>query len=410
MKQRIVITGTGVTSALGFTRQELFQALLDGRSAVRARPDWQEQMQGARNVAAAAVELPPEKVKAISRHHRRSMGPAALFSALAAQALVQETGLTAAELSGGRTGCIASSTLGSATETYAAAMAIVNNTFYDQSACQFFKIVSHSSAFNVANLLGINGVQLAPCSACASSLQSIGLAYEQLLLNRQDLFLAGGSDEVTPIVLESFRLLHALAEEPDVPPEQLSRPFDARRTGLICGEGAAFLAVETLEHALARGATPLAEIAGYATTCTGSQISQSDSASIVRCMKLALADAGLTPADISYVSAHATSTVAGDREEAAAIRELFGSQVPVSSLKGQLGHTLGASGAIETAVVLEMMARNTLLPNTNFTAAADDCAGLNYLREPLAAPVEAVLKNCIAFGGVNASLVLKRFH
>ena len=408
MKPRVVITGAGVTSALGFSRQELFQALLNGQTAIKIRPDWSENMQGNPRVVAASVEIPEEQVKSIKRHYRRSMGPAALFAALAARQLVTETGLNQEELSSGRIGCIASSTLGSPTETYSAAMAIVNNTFYDQSACQFFKIVSHSSAFNVANMLGINGVQLSPCSACASSLQSIGLAYEQLLLGRQDLILAGGSDEVTPIVLESFRLLHALGEEPELSPEQLSRPFDARRCGLICGEGAALLAVETLDHALARGATPLAEIIGYATICTGAQISQSDSTSIVRCMKLALEDAGIAPQEVDYVSAHATSTIAGDREEATAIRELFGGTVPVSSLKGQLGHTLGASGALETAVLLEMLTRDILLPNTNLTAPSEECGGLNLIREPMERKSRIILKNCIAFGGVNATLVIRK--
>ena len=408
MKPRVVITGAGVTSALGFSRQELFQALLEGRSAVKLRPDWSELMQGNPRVVAASVELPEEQVKSIKRHYRRSMGPSALFAALAAKKLVEETGLTQEQLSSGRIGCISSSTLGSPTETSSAAMAIVNNTFYDQSACQFFKIVSHSSAFNVANMLGINGIQLSPCSACASALQSIGLAYEQLLLGRQDVILAGGSDEVTPIVLESFRLLHALGDEPELAPEEMSRPFDAKRCGLVCGEGAALLAVETLEHALARGATPLAEIIGYATICTGAQISQSDSASIVRCMKLALEDAGVTAKDVDYVSAHATSTIAGDREEAMAIRELFGDSVPVSSLKGQLGHTLGASGALETALLLEMLSRGILLPNTNLATPSAESAGLNLIREPLERSPNIILKNCIAFGGVNATLIIKK--
>ena len=410
MKPRVVITGTGVTSALGFSRQALFQALLDGRSAVKPRPDWREMMQNAPQIVAATVDLPEEEVKAIKRHYRRSMGPAALFAALAAKRLVEEIGISQEELTGGRVGCIASSTLGSPTETYTAALAVLNNNLYDQSACQFFKIVSHSTAFNVANMLGIHGVQLSPCSACASSLQSVGLAYEQLLLGRQDVILAGGSDEATPIVLESFRLLRALGEEPSFSPEQISRPFDAQRCGLVCGEGAALLAVETLDHALARGATPLAEILGYATLCTGSQISQSDSASIVRCMQLALEDAGIAPADVDYISAHATSTVAGDREEATAIRTLFGERVPVSSLKGQLGHTLGASGALETAVLLEMFSRGILLPNTNLTTPSEECQGINLLREPLECAPRIILKNCIAFGGVNATLIIRKFE
>ena len=407
MKKRIVITGAGVTSAMGNTRQELFEALLAGRSAVRPIPEWRERMQKAASVVASPVELPEATAKSISRHYRRSMGPAALYAALAAKSAVAEASLTPELLGNGRTGCIASSTLGSSTEIEAVARAIfLGGNFFDLPACQFFRMVSHSSAFNVANLMGINGVQLSPCSACASSLQSVGLAHEQLLLERQDAFLAGGSDEATPIVLDSFRLLHALAEDKDMEPEQMSRPFDARRKGLVCGDGAAILVVETLEHAQARGAKPLAEILGYATNCTGAQISQSDSASIRRCMEMALEDAGIAPQAVDYVSAHATGTPNGDSEEAKAIYAVFGDRTPVSSLKGQLGHTLGASGALELTVIMEMMQRDIILPNHNLEHVADDCSGPDFVREPRHGEVNFVLKNCIAFGGVNVSMVL----
>lgn len=407
MKRRIVITGAGVTSALGYTRQELFQSLLDGKSAVKERPDWIEKMQTTQMAVASAVELPQEVAKSISRHHRRSMGPAALYATLAAQNALKEANASSELLSSGRTGCIASSTLGSSSETYETVAALVNKVFYNLSACHFFRIVSHSSAFNIANYFGINGVQLSPCAACASSLQSIGLAYEQILLGKQDAFIAGGSDETAPVVIESFRLLHALAEEPGVPIQQLSRPFDANRCGLVCGDGAGMLFIETLEHAEARGAQPLAEIVGYATNCTGAQISQSDHVSIERCMHLALEDAGLTPQDIDYVSSHATSTVAGDREEAVAIANVFGGDVPVSSLKGQLGHTLGASGALETAVIIEMMKNGVVLPNFNLETPSEECTALNLPTKPLKKPVRTVLKNCIAFGGVNAALIIR---
>ena len=407
MKRRIVITGAGVTSALGYNRQELFQSLLDGKSAVKERPEWIELMQTSRMAIAAGVELPQEVAKSVSRHHRRSMGPAALYATLAAQNALKEANASSELLTSGRTGCIASSTLGSSSETYEAAVALVNKVFYDLSACHFFRIVSHSSAFNIANYFGINGIQLSPCSACASSLQSIGLAYEQILLGKQDAFIAGGSDETAPVVIESFRLLHALAEEPGIPIQQLSRPFDAKRCGLVCGDGAGMLFIETLEHAQARGAQPLAEIIGYATNCTGAQISQSDHVSIERCMLLALEDAGLSPQDIDYVSAHATSTVAGDREEAIAIANVFGGDVPVSSLKGQLGHTLGASGALELSVVIEMMKHGVILPNFNLETPSKECATLNLPTSPLKKTVRTVLKNCIAFGGVNAALIIR---
>ena len=408
MKKRVVITAAGVTSALGYTRQELYRNLLDGKSAIIERSDWLPMMHISKSVYAGSVMLPQETIKNIPRHYRRSMGPSAFFATLSAKDAVQEAALSKETLGNGRCGCIASSTLGSATETYEAAMGIIQGNVFDQSACQFFKIVSHSSAFNVANYLGINGVQLSPCSACASSLQSIGLAYEQILLEKQDLFLAGGSDEATPIVLESFMLLHALADDPEMPFDKLSRPFDAKRSGLLCGEGGGMLVIESLEHAQKRGATPLAEIIGYATNCTGSQISQSDHNSIIRCMTLAMEDAGIEPKDVDYVSAHATSTPNGDREEALAIAEVFGNKVPVSSLKGHLGHTMGASGALETAVVLEMMKNGMLIPTKNLETPSEECAGINLLREPTQKDISIVLKNCIAFGGVNSTIILKK--
>lgn len=398
-----------MVSALGNTRAEMHERMRSGESAVKLMPAWSEFMQVKFDVVAAPVTLEDSCIKSIDRRHRRSMANAALFAAIAARNAILESGLDPETLSSGRTGCIVSSTVGSASAMFESCKAVIERRFEDLSACQFFRLVSHSSAFNTANLLGITGVQLSPCSACASSLQAIGLAYEQILAGRQEVILAGGSDEVTPMVTGSFSQLYALAENSEFPPERRSRPFDAARGGLVCGEGAGVLVVEELEHALGRGAPVLAEIRGYATNCTGSQISQSDSISIVKCMRAALDDAGIAPGGIDYLSAHATSTVAGDSAEASAIREVFGASVPVSSLKGALGHTLGASGAIETAAVLEMMSRGEILPTMNLEKVAEDCGGICLPRETLAARPAAVLKNCIAFGGVNASMVLSPF-
>ncbi len=404
-QRRVVITGAGAVSALGLNPDDLYQALLSGKSAVRLMPEWTGELDGTHTVAAAPIELAPAIVKNIPRHYRRSMGTAAVFAALAAQQAVSASGLTEEILRSGRTGCIASSTVGSASGMYESTKAVLEKRFDDLSSCQFFRVVSHSSAFNVANLFGINGVQLSPCSACASALQSVGAAYEQILLGRQDVILAGGSDEVTPMVAGSFRHLYALSENHEMPAQEQSRPFDSRRAGLVCGEGAGMLVIEEYEHAVRRGAPVLAEIYGYATNCTGTQISQSDAASIETCMNLALEDAGVSASGINYISAHATGTVAGDREEAAAIRNVFGSGVPVSSLKGHLGHTLGASGALEMAAVLEMMKHGKVIPTRNLDEPSEDCQGLDLPRTVQDRDPELVLKNCIAFGGVNSSLV-----
>ncbi|MDD3116346.1 MAG: beta-ketoacyl-[acyl-carrier-protein] synthase family protein [Victivallaceae bacterium] len=408
-KKRVVVTGAGVVSALGNRRDELFDSLAAGKSAARYMPEWQSFF-GKINIAAAPVTLDQEAVKKIDRRFRRSMGNAALFAALAAKQGVAESGLDEATLSNGRTGCVISSTMGSSSSIVESTAAIIEKRFDDLSACQFFRCVSHSSSFNVANLFGISGVQLAPCSACASALQSIGLAFEQIQSGKQDVIIAGGSDEATPTVAGSFQQLFALAENENLPAEKLSRPFDAARCGLVCGEGAGILILEEYEHALKRGAVILAELAGYATNCTGAQISQSDHVSIEQCIRLAVADAGINPADIDYVSAHATSTLAGDKEEAEAIRRVFGAAVPVSSLKGHLGHTLGASGAIELAAIFEMMKHDTIISTLNLENQADDCKGIFLPDKPCSKPLRTVVKNCIAFGGVNAVLVLRGYQ
>lgn len=407
-KPRVVITGAGVISSLAHNRQDLLAALLNGASAVRTMPEWADILPP--DTVAAPVALDQAAVKQIDRRFRRSMGPAALFATLAATQAVAESGLGEDILGSGRAGCAVSSTMGSPSSIMESCALLLNGRQEDISAQQFFKSAAHTAAFNVANAMGLRGVLLSPCSACSSALQAIGAAYEQILLGRQDVMLAGGSDEATPAVALTFLQLFAQAENKDNrPPDQISRPFDARRTGLVCGEGAGIVVLESLDHALGRGASILAEVTGYATTCSGEHISQSDRHAIGRCMAAALADAGIRPEDVDLVSAHATGTRQGDAEEAAALRELFGANPPVSSLKGHLGHTLGASGAIELAAVLEMLKQKIIPATKNLTAVAPDCAGLDHVQSNRPAPFSTFVKNCFAFGGVNAVLVGRSF-
>lgn len=403
-KRRAVVTGIGVVSPLGNSAPELYNALKENRSGIRAMTEWHDRF--GRNIAGAPVTVDPAAAKRIDRKIRRTMGPAALFAGLAAQEAVAQSGLDAEFLSSGRVACVIGSTVGSAASMTEACVADAEGRRDDLSACHFFRLMSHSSSFNVADMFGINGPQLATNSACASGLQALGTALEMIQLGKADAVVAGGSDESTPLVASSFQLLYALAEEESPEPDKLSRPFDARRTGLVCGEGAGVLVVEELEHAKRRGAPILFEIAGYATNCSGWHVSRSDAAQIANCMRTALADAGIAPGEVDYVSAHATGTPVGDRAEAAAIAEVLGSDTPVSSLKGHLGHTLGASGALELAAVAGMMRESVILPTRNLET-VDDCAGILLPRGILRRPVRVCLKNSIAFGGVNATLVCR---
>ena len=410
-KRRAVVTGIGVVSPLGNSVTELYRALKENRSGIRAMTEWHDMF--GKNIANSPVTIDPAEAKKISRKVRRTMGSAALFAGLAAQEAVTQSGLDPAVFGSGRVGCVIGSTVGSASSMTEACVADYEGRRNDLSACHFFRLMSHSSSFNVADMFGINGPQLSTNSACASGLQALGAALEMIQLGKADVVLAGGSDESTPLVAASFQLLYALAEEESPEPDKLSRPFDAGRTGLVCGEGAGILVVEELEHAKRRGAPILFEIAGYATNCSGWHVSRSgwhvshsDELQIANCMKAALADAGIAPGEVDYVSAHATGTKVGDAAEAAAIRAVLGGDTPVSSLKGHLGHTLGASGALELAAVAGMMRDGVVLPTRNLEN-VEDCAGILLPREVQERKLRVCIKNSIAFGGVNASLVCR---
>ena len=405
-KRRAVVTGIGVVSPLGNSCGELYRALLENRSGIRAMTEWHDEF--GRNIAGAPVTPDPAEVKKISRKVRRTMGNAALFAGLAAQEAATQSGLEPEFFSSGRVGCVIGSTVGSASSMTEACVADYEGRRNDLSACHFFRLMSHSSSFNVADMLGINGPQLSTNSACASGLQALGEALELIQLGKADAVVAGGSDESTPLVASSFQLLYALAEEESPEPEKLSRPFDAGRTGLVCSEGAGILVVEELEHARRRGAQILFELAGYATNCSGWHVSHSDELQIANCMKTALADAGIDASQVDYISAHATGTKVGDAAEASAIRSVFGNGTPVSSLKGHLGHTLGASGSLEMAAVAGMMRDGLVLPTRNLET-VEDCSGILLPREVQERKLKVCLKNSIAFGGVNTSLVCRSF-
>jgi 3-oxoacyl-[acyl-carrier-protein] synthase II len=396
----------GLTSALGLDVGVFFDRLEAGDSAVRLMPDWDRKLKI--NPVAAPVVLPEGIEKSIPRSFRRSMGRMSVYSALAAEKALRTSGLAREFIVSGRCACVIGSTMGSSESIMEASRIIILGDSENMPALQFFKCASHSAAFNTANFMGITGAVLAPAAACASGLQAIGLGRDLILSGAQDAAICGGAEEVTEEVTASFELMFAAARGFSGPPEYSSRPFAADRAGLVCGEGAGLVVLEEYGHAVRRGANILCEIIGYATCGCGSHVSQSDRRSIVRCMDMAFRDAAISPSLTDYISAHATATVHGDAEEAMAIREFFGSGIPISSLKGHLGHTLGASGAIELIASLEMMRRGRILPTLNLEHVADDCAGIDHVRSVREHKVNVFVKNCFAFGGINAILICRK--
>jgi 3-oxoacyl-[acyl-carrier-protein] synthase II len=404
--KRVVITGVGVVSPFGNGLAALMQGIQEGRSAVRRMEGW-EQYIGLHSLVAAPVTIQDEK--RIPRQKRRSMGRMSIFAAQAADEAIADAGIVLAEENLWKVGCVVGSTMGSAKS--------INDTFETMlpdkdlsrlNSTMFFQCMSHTAAVNVAQYLGLNGTIMAPAAACASALHAIGTGYDLIRLGRQDVLLCGGAEELHPTVTGSFDILFATSTKYNDRPHLTPRPFDRDRDGLVCGEGSGLVVLEDYDRAIKRNAKIYAEIIGYSTTANGLHVSQSNKGSMVVCMQQALGEAGTDTSSIDYVSAHATATLQGDQEEAEAIREVFGARVPVSSLKGYIGHTLGASGAIELAASLAMMERGVIYPTLNLENVSPECEGIRHVMQPLEKQVKTVLKNGFAFGGINAALVYRK--
>lgn len=404
--KRVVITGRGVVSPLGKDLAALMAGIAQGKSAVKPMSGW-EKYKGLRSRVGAPIDFVDEKE--IPRKNRRSMGRLSVFGTLAAQQAAAEAQLSPELLASNQTGCIMGSTMGGAEAMNEAfEIMIPKYDVSELSAMSFFKCVSHTVVMNAAQFLGIKGYVTATSGACASSLQALGLGYELIRSGRQNIILCGGAEELHPIVTGTFDILFAASSGFNDQPLATPRPFDAKRDGLVCGEGAGVLVLEEYEHAKKRGAKIFGEVAGYATRGSGSQVSQSDRESMRTCIQDALTDSGMRADQIDFISAHATATAQGDQAEAEAIADIFGSQVPVNSLKGYIGHTLGASGAIELAAALEMMTRGKICPTLNLENIDPACAGISHVTKPLKRKIDAVLKNSFAFGGINSALICKK--
>jgi 3-oxoacyl-[acyl-carrier-protein] synthase II len=406
--KRVVITGIGVVSPFGNGVNELINGIEEQRSAVRRMAGWEAYI-GLRSLVGAPVDLRDEK--RIPRQKRRSMGRMSIFAAQAADEALLDAGIALDREDPWRVGCIIGSTMGSAKSINDAFETMLPDKDLSRlNSTMFFQCMSHTAAVNVAQYLGLNGSIMAPAAACASALHALGTGYDLIRLGRQDVLLCGGAEELHPTVTGSFDILFATSTKYNDSPEKTPRPFDRERDGLVCGEGSGILILEEYERAVQRKAKIYAEIAGFSTTANGLHVSQSNRASMVACMRQAMNDAGASAGDVDYINAHATATIQGDQEEAEAIAEIFGAAVPVSSLKGYIGHTLGASGAVELAASLKMMERGVLYPTRNLDEVSPECAGIDHVRVQRKKEITTILKNGFAFGGINAALVCRRIQ
>jgi 3-oxoacyl-[acyl-carrier-protein] synthase II len=337
------------------------------------------------------------------------MGPLAMLSHLASLEALAQAGVGEELLRSGRAGVSYGSSIGSVASLEEAFTSYLRTGDMSQLPSGiFFQVMSHTCAANLAHAFGMTGRVLAPNAACAAATMAIGLGFEAIRSGAQDLMVCGGAEELHPIVTGTFDLVQAASIGFNDRPEQTPRPFDKDRDGTVCGEGAGTLVLESEESARRRGAGPLAEVVGFGTSCDGEHMAQPHRASIVQCLHNALDNAGMMPDAIDYVNAHGTGTVLGDAAEAEAIREVFGGRpVPVSSLKGHIGHTLGASGALEMIASITMLREGYLLPTRNLETPGEDCGGLRFVRQVERRRIRVFVKNSFAFGGTNTVLVVK---
>lgn len=403
----VAITGIGIISPLGNSHQALVENLRSGCSGISELLSL-ARVGGLRSRLAASVR--DIDARQIPRKYRRSMSDMSVYAYLASLQALTMADFPQQEVSAGQLGVMIGSTLGST----ATSEGFFQDFFKDYSLERmksglFFQLMGHSCAANVAQSLGVTGRVMAPSAACATSCQAIGYAYEQIASGRQQAILCGGADELHPLTVATFDVLHAASTAWNDCPDDAPGPFDQRRDGVICGEGSGIFLLEETHHARRRGAEILAEVVGFATTSDTSSIANPDVGAMERCMNLALVDAGLTAADIDYINAHATGTVQGDIAEAEAIRAVFSDQVPVSSLKGHLGHTMAASGAIELAGSVGMLQKQQLFATRNLRQIDERCSGIQHLQQNLERPVRIILKNNFAMGGINCTLIIRSY-
>ncbi|ARU28602.1 beta-ketoacyl-ACP synthase [Cellvibrio sp. PSBB006] len=407
--RRVVVTGMGVLTSLGDNWQDFSAALKAGVSGIKHMPDWETykdlntHLAGPIEDFTVPAHYPRKKI--------RSMGRVSLLATRATEVALQDAGLLDDPiLQSGAVGVSYGSSTGSTDATRDFAVMLDRRDIGGATATTYIRMMGHTSPVNVGVFFGLKGRVITTSSACTSGSQGIGYAYEAIKYGKQTLMVAGGGEELCPSEAAVFDTLYATSTKNSTPTLTPS-PFDKDRDGLVIGEGAGTLILEELEHAQARGARIYAELVGFGTNSDGGHITQPDANTMNIAMALALQDAGLDTSAIGYINAHGTATDRGDIAESRATEKLFGSRVPISTLKGNIGHTLGACGALEAWASIQMMNEGWFAPTLNLHNPDPECGQLDYIMGvPRALQCEYIMSNNFAFGGINTSLIFKRWQ
>lgn len=405
--KRVVITGMAGITSLGEHADDIFTAFAEQRNGVKYIAEW-ENRDGLHTRLGAPVEhfTIPEH---FTRKTIRGMGRVALMSVITAENALKDAGLSQHPiLTSGQVGVAFGSSAGSVDAITDMGEFLLHNNGKKINATTYIRMMSHTSAVNMTVHFGLKGLTLPTSSACTSGSMAIGQAFEAIKYGKQTIMLAGGAEEFSAGSAAVFDVLFATSCKNEQP-QSTPQPFDAHRDGLVIGEGSACLILEEYEHAKARGATIYAEIIGYGSNTDGEHVTRPASEQMGQCMQLALQDAELNADDIDYVNAHGTATEQGDIAETQATARILGKK-PISSLKSYFGHTLGACGAIEAWLSIEMLNRNQFIPTLNLQQIDERCGDLDYIQHQVRQIDNAniIMSNNFAFGGINTSLIFKK--
>ena len=408
MSKRVVITGMGIWSCLGTDIEMVRHSLYEGKSGIGLQPERLEY--GYRSGLTGIVETPVITKQMLDRHTRAGMSEEAQYAYMASKQAFEQAGIDDQYLRDNEVGCIFGND--SSAKPVIEASKIMDEK-HDSAMLGYgiiFQSMNSTVNMNLSTIFHLRGVNFTISAACASGSHSIGLGYMMIKQGLQDMVLCGGAQETNYYSMASFDALGAFSVRMNEP-AKASRPFDRDRDGLIPSGGAAALVLEDYDHAVARGANILAEVAGYGFSSNGGGISEpSDNGSVIA-MSRAIKDAGIALDDIDYINAHATSTLQGDMYEAIALDRLFrGQRALISSTKSMTGHECWMAGASEIVYSIIMMQNNFVAPNINFENPDEYSEKINLTAKTVETEVNTVLSNSFGFGGTNSALVIKKIN
>ncbi len=402
--KRVVVTGMGIVSCLGNDIATVLEALKLSRSGITYNPSYEEH--GFRSLVSGSIKI--DLAEHIDRKILRFMGDAAGFAFISMQNAIRDSGLTEAQVSNERTGIIMGSG-GASTQSVVDAADIMRSKGVKKAGpYRVTQTMGSTASACLATPFKIKGINYSISSACATSAHCIGNAMELIQLGKQDVVFAGGGEEEHWSLTGLFDAMGALSTKYNATPAQASRAYDADRDGFVIAGGGGCLVIESLDHALARGAKIYGELVGYGATSDGYDMVAPSGEGAARCMRQAMAMADKSPVD--YINSHGTSTPVGDIAELKAVKAVFTDRVPpISSTKSLTGHSLGATGVQEAIYSLLMMEHGFIAASANIQTLDPEAEGLPIARATQQAQLNKVMSNSFGFGGTNATLIFQKY-